>query len=200
MFRAPLSLLLLILPAVLPAQFDIGLRLVDRRSSAHADAPRLTDSPGMRPQPALGVGVDLGWQRGPWRFGLSGARAGHDLAVAGGGSGVLSEGLLRSTSVTVRGGRALLRRGGGELAWAVGVTGIHWSFPGVEEPARWRWGATGLLEATAPVSARWQVVSQLAVTRMASLFTDQELPEGYHRRGAMMFELSIGLRYSGHPR
>jgi hypothetical protein len=185
---------LLVAPATLTAQFDVGLRLIDSRSSAHATAPTADDAPTMRPSPALGGAIDIGVRRGAWRFAVSAARSDHDLLIVGDVAGVITPGVLRGTAFTLRAGRSLYHRGGLDLGWAMGVTGLRWSFPGLTEAPRWRWGPVAVLEAASALNGHWALVSQLAASRSRGVFDDDELPEGYQRSGATRLEWSVGLR------
>jgi hypothetical protein len=185
---------LLVAPATLAAQFDVGLRLIDSRSSAHAAAPGVDDTPTMLPSPALGGAVDLGLRRGAWRFAVSAARSDHDLLIVGDAAGVITPGVLRATAFTLRAGRSLYRHDGLDLSWAVGATGLRWSFPGLTEAPRWRWGPVAVLEASSALNRHWTLVSQFAASRSQGVFDDAELPEGYQRSSATRVEWSVGLR------
>lgn len=189
-----LLVLSLLLPTPLLGQFDVTVRLVEARHSSQASAPDQGDGPSIRPLADLGPGVELGLRRGFWRLAVGASQITHDLVLQGDEGGIVTPGVLRGTNVTAQIGRPIAQHGESHLELAAGVVGTRWSFVGLGDPSRWRWGPVVSLEGVFPLSPRIGMVSRLAASRSGSVFEDDEIPEGYARQGSNRFEWSVGLR------
>jgi hypothetical protein len=191
-----LAVLMLFAAAPLAAQVDLTARIAAVHHGAHAGADEIVDAPRLRPgdgfEPAVGVGLT----RGQWRLALAGSRQQADVVLRGDGSGILTVDALRATTVVAELAR-WLDLGAGRLLVGLGVGGTRWSFPGLGDPARWRWAIGASVEGVLPIGSGWAAVSRVAASRGEGLFTDDELPDGYDRRTPLRLEIGTGIRW--HP-
>ncbi len=189
-----LSVLFLLLPVPLIAQLDLTARLDESRHASQASAPEIGDGPSIRPLADLGPGLEVGIRRGDWRASVGAARITHDLVLQGGDAGIITPDVLRGLDVAVQIGRPILRNGGASLELAAGVIGTRWSFVGLSDPSRWRWGPIASLAGLLPLSGHLSAVTRLGLSRAGGIFTNEEIPEGYERASATRFEWSVGIR------
>jgi len=189
-----LPVLFLLLPVPMIAQVDLTVRLVESRHGSQASAPDIGDGPSIRPLADLGPGLEIGLRRGDWRVSVGTARITHDLVLQGGDAGIITPDVLRGVDLAVQVGRPILRHGDASIELAAGVIGTRWSFVGLGDPSRWRWGPVASLAGVLPLSGGVSAVTRLAVSRAGGIFTDEEIPEEYTRESANRFEWSVGLR------
>ncbi len=189
-----LSVLFLLLPVPLIAQLDLTARLVESRFGSQAKAPGIGDGPSIRPAADLGPGLEVGLRRGEWRLSLGTALITHDLVLQGGDAGIITPGVLQGFDLGVQIGRPILRNAGASIELAAGVIGTRWSFVGLSDPSRWRWGPMASLAGVLPLSGRLSAVTRLGLSRAGGIFTNEEIPEGYERASATRFEWSVGIR------
>lgn len=189
-------LLVLMFPAVLPAQLHLTARVGIADHGGHArdvsDADEPTFGPGVTRDASLALGVD----RGPWRLGIVVRREAPDLVLAGHTSGIITRDALEAWHGGVELGRRVVgtpSRPTLHVVAGVGVT--RWSFPGFDDPARNRLGGWLALDGALPVSGNLDGVLRLGFQRGASLFEEADLPEGYQSLAARRIELSLGLRW-----
>lgn len=189
-----LPVLFLLLPVPLLAQIDLTARLVESRYGSQASAPEVGDGPSIRPLADLGAGLEVGLRRGDWRLSVGATRIIHDLVLQGGEAGIITPDVLEGLDFVAQIGRPILRNGGASLELAAGVIGTRWSFVGLGDPARWRWGPVASLAGVLPLSGRLSAVTRLAMSRAGGIFTAEEIPEEYTRQSANRFEWSVGIR------
>lgn len=189
-----LPVLFLLLPVPMMAQIDLTARLVESRYASQASAPDIGDGPSIRPAADLGPGLEVGLRRGDWRVSVGTAMITHDLVLQGGEAGIITPDVLQGLDVAVQIGRPILQNGGASLELAAGVIGTRWSFVGLSDPSRWRWGPVASLAGVLPLSGRLSAVTRLAASRAGGIFTNEEIPEGYERQSANRFEWSVGIR------
>ena len=193
----PVRLLLaLLLPAALPAQVHITTRVGIADHSGHArdltDEDEPTFGPGVTRDAALALGID----RGPWRLAVTIRRETADLVLAGHTSGIITRDALAAWQGGLEIGRRLIGAPGAPSLHAlVGIGVTQWSFPGFEDPARNRVGASLALDGALPMSRRIDGVLRLELLSGKSLFEDADLPEGYQSLAARRVGLSLGLRW-----
>lgn len=188
-------LALLLTPAALPAQVHLTIRTGFVAHAAHATDGAATGSPTFRPGTAGDIAAALGIDRGAWRAELSLRRAPADLVLRGSDIGVITPDALTATGLAVGLGRRLA--GAPERATLhvmLAAERTRWSFPGLAEPARSSWGALVALEGAVPLGGRLHGVVHLDAARSGSLFSDDDLPDGFARKVASRIGLSVGLR------
>lgn len=185
----------LLVPALLPAQFDLTVRSGFVAHGAHATDGVASGAPTFRPGSGGEAAVALGARVGTWRVAVAMRRAPADLVLRGDDAGIITPDAITATAVGLELGRRLAGAPGGpELDAFLGAERVSWSFPGLDEPTRSGWGGLVALEGVVPFGRRAAGVVRLEGARGGSLFTEEELPDGFARRGASRIGLSVGLR------
>ena len=193
MLRSTL-LVLLCVTSPLTAQVEVTLRLAAVQDGAHATADAVIDAPRLRAGDGLEPALAAALRRGDWRIAVGVGRRTADLALRGEGSGILTVDALRAVTV----GNELVRRmavGSGAVSLGIGITRTRWTFPGLADPARWRWGVVASLESELPLAAHWALVGRVDAMRHGGVFDEDELPAGYQRTTPIRLGVGTGLRW-----
>ena len=189
-------LLVLLLPAVLSAQFHLTSRLGVADHSGHARDVTDTDEPTFGPGVTRDVSLSIGVDRGRWRLGVTLRRETADLVLAGHTSGIITRDALAAWQGGVELGRRVVGGTGAPTVHLIAGAGLtRWSFPGFDDPARNRFGGWLALDGALPLSQRFDGVLRLELLSSTSLFEKADLPEGYQSLAARRIGLSLGLRW-----
>jgi hypothetical protein len=189
-------LVLALFPALLPAQVHLTTRTGFVAHGPHAVDKTASDEPSFRPGTAGELALVLGIDRGEWRVAVFLRRAPADLILRGAEAGVITPDALRATGLGLEVGHLLAGRlGQPSLHLLLVLERTNWSFPLLNEPARHGWGGGAALEGAVPLGGRFAGILRLDGARTGSLFSEDELPQGYQRQPATRMGLSLGLRW-----
>lgn len=188
-------LMLLLVPVLLPAQVHLTSRVGFAAHGAHAVDRGGADSPSFRPGTGGEVVLALGLDRGAWRVALGARRGPADLILRGSEAGVITPDAITATGLGLELGRRLAGGASGPtLHVLLGAERISWSFPGLDEPSRSGWNAVAALEGEVPLGRMVAGVVRVDGARGSSLFTADELPDGFVVTTASRVGLSVGIR------
>ena len=190
----PLLFLLLAGPSSLAAQWQ--LELLHGTATSHGDAqadldPAHPELQAYRPATwTLALAHDIG----AWRFGLDLHRTTADLAEIGTSSSVTTNAVLAAWGL----GFELARRiagtaGAPSLLLGGGVVVDRWTFDVAHSTSRARVAVRGALEADLPISPAWGAVIRGEWLAGSSVFTQEELPEGFSTRRATRLGVVLGM-------
>ena len=189
-------LLLLLLPLPLAAQIDLTLRWGVAGHGGHADATT-DDRPSMHPGTDTDPTAAIGVRRGGWRAALGVRRSTSDLILAGEESGIITTDALRDLSLSLDLSRVIIGTVRGPRLSLLATLSRHsWSFPRFDDPSRTRWGTGLAIEGEVPLTGRWVGLVRADLERSGSLFTNDELPGDFTRRGAQRRSLGVGVRWA----
>lgn len=188
-------LALLLLPAVLPAQVHLTVRAGFVAHGAHATDGTATGSPTFRPGTGGEIAAALGADFAAWRVEFAARRAPADLVLRGGDLGVITPDALTATGLAIGLGRRLVGGPGRATVHALlAAEWTRWTFPGLAEPPRSGWGGVLAVEGAVPLGGRLHGVVHLDAARSPSVFSDDDLPDGFARNAASRVGLSVGIR------
>lgn len=138
---------------------------------------------------AIAIGRDFGRHR----VTLDLRRTGADLALRGPGTTIVTRGALHAWGAALEGARRLAGAAGRPtLHSGLGVIVERWNFDLGASEARWRMAGRGALEVGLPITRRWNGVLRGELTASSSIFSAEELPEGYVRRTGWRTGMVIG--------
>lgn len=189
-------LIALFVPAGLSAQIHFTALVGVADHSGHATDLSDGEHPSFGPATTRESAIALGVDRGPWRIALRFRRESPDLILVGETSGIITRDALSASHLGLELGRRILGHRPEPSLHLVGGAGItRWEFPGFEDAPRNRYGAWLALDGGLPLHAHIEGVLRLEALTSTSLFTSEDLPEGYTSRSARRFGLSLGLRW-----
>lgn len=142
--------------------------------------------------------IALGLDRGRSRLSVEVRRTSADLALRGQGTAIVTRGALHAWSLGLEGARRLAGASGrATLHGGLGLMVERWDFDVDANGARWRVAGRAALEVGMPITRRLSGVVRGEVTASPSVFSTDELPEGYvrkmgWRRGVVM---GVGWRW-----
>lgn len=143
---------------------------------------------------SIAIGRDLGRSRLTFEMRHTGA----DLTLRGPGTAIVTRGALHAWGAALEGSRRLAGATGRPTLHAgLGLMMERWHFDVDVGDARWRIAGRGALEMGVPITRRWQGVVRGEVTASPSVFSADELPEGYVRKVGWRrgVELGVGWRW-----
>lgn len=185
----------LLVPALLPAQFDLTVRTGFVAHGPHATDAAASGAPSFRPGSGGEAALGLGVVAGDWRIAVGYRRAPADLVLRGDDAGIITPDAIAAHGLTLELGRRIAGPAtGSTLHVLLGAERTSWSFPGLDEPTRSGWGGVVALEGAVPFGRRVAGVVRVEGARSASLFTEEELPDGFSREAANRVGLSVGIR------
>ena len=138
---------------------------------------------------ALAVSREFGGNR----LALELRRTGADLALRGPGTTIVTRGALHAWGAAVGVARRLAGTSGRPtLRGGLSALLERWTFDLGDGAARWRVAGRGTLEVDLPIAGRWDGVLRGELTASPSVFTAEELPEGYVRKLGWSRGIEIG--------
>ena len=137
----------------------------------------------------LVVGRDLGRTR----LSVEVRRTTADLTLRGPGTAIVTRSALHAWGVALEGGRRLAGADGRPtLHGSLGVLMERWDFDVNASGARWRAAGHGALEVGVPITRRWQGIFRGEMMAGPSVFSADELPEGYVRKAGWRRGVMLG--------
>lgn len=187
-----LSVLLLTGATALNAQWRIAA--LSGSATSHGDARDDSDPahPEFHADRPATLTVVLAREAGPWRVSAEGRHSTADLSEVSRAVAVTTFGAFEAWGAGVElGVRIAGHSSTPELRAGLGLGGDRWSLDGA--PARWRVTARGSLEADFPLARAWSAVVRGEATTGPSIFTADELPEGFTQRGMWRTGIALGV-------
>jgi hypothetical protein len=187
-----LFLLVLSAPSALNAQWSVAL--LSGSATSHGDARDDSDPahPEFHADRPATLTVAIARETGRWRVGVEAHHSTADLSEVSASAAVTT---FRAFEAWGAGFELGIRLAGDPsrptLRAGVGAGGDRWSFAGA--PARWRTAARGALEADFPIGRRWSVVVRGEAAAGPSVFTSEELPEGFKQRAMWRTGFALGI-------
>jgi hypothetical protein len=136
--------------------------------------------------------VSLARDAGRWRVSVEGRHSTADLSEVSRLVAVTTFGAFEAWGGGAElGVRLAGRPSAPELRAGLGLGGDRWGLDGAA--ARWRATARGALEADFPVAHAWSAVVRGEATTGPSVFTADELPEGFTQRRAWRTGIALGI-------
>lgn len=190
----PILFLLLSGPSSLAAQWQVAL--LHGTATSHGDAQADLDPahPELQANRPDTWTIALAREYSGWRLGIDLHRTTADLAELGASSSVTTNSVLAAWGA----GFELARRIAGKLAapsllLAGGVIADRWTFDVTSNTTRTRVAVRGALEAALPISRTWGAVIRGELLAGSSVFTQEELPEGFSTRRATRLGIALGI-------
>ena len=188
------SLLVLIPWHPAAAQWRLTLMQGSASVQGHSRDESSPDHPAFLPDRPNSVGLTLGHESGPNRLAIDLRRTLADLALRGPGTTIVTRGALHAWSVGVEAARRLAGdTGHPTLHCGLALLVERWNFDLGASEARWRTAGRGALEVGLPIAGRWIGVVRGEMTASASIFTADELPDGYVRKMGWRRGILVGL-------
>lgn len=191
----PLALLLALLaPVPAAAQWRATLLVGGARVTGHARADDDPDRRAFLPHHASSLDLALDREAGSWRAGIRLARLAADLALLGETAGALVRDALHGWRLGAVGGRTLLGDpDGARLTLLAGLDAERWTLDGVSDGTRSRVAVHATAEVAAPLGGAWRLALRYGVATGASLWREDDLPEGFARRAGRERRWSVGV-------
>ena len=186
-----LAILLLTGSTTLAAQWRVAV--LSGSATSHGDARDDSDPahPEFHAERPATLAVTLARDAGRWRVSVEGRHSTADLSEVSHSVAVTTFGAFKAWGAGVElGVRIAGRPLAPELRAGLGVGGDRWSLDGAG--ARWRATARGSLEADFPVARAWSAVVRGEATIGPSVFTAEELPEGFVQRKMWRIGIALG--------
>jgi hypothetical protein len=175
------------------AQWSLSLRAGN--AASHGDARNDTDPahPEFHADRPATTTIALGRDLDAWRISAEVRRTTADLSEIGNSSVVVStRGAFEAWGAGIEVGHRLAGRlPGATLHGSAGVGADHWQLD--LSAARWRPSVRGALEADFPIGQRWFVVLRGEAAAGPSVFTAEELPEGFAQRRMWRTGVALGI-------
>lgn len=192
------SLLLLVPLHPAAAQWRLallhGTAAVSGYSRDESSPEQLAFLPDRPTSDIIALGRDLGRSR----LSVEVRRTSADLTLRGQGTAIVTRSALHAWGLGLEGSRRLAGAPGRPtLHGGLGLTMERWDFDVDANGARWRVAGRAALEVGMPITRRLSGVVRGEVTASPSVFSTDELPEGYvrkmgWRRGVVM---GVGWRW-----
>lgn len=187
-----LTVLLLSGPTALAAQWRLAV--LTGSATSHGDARDDSDPthPEFHADRPVTLTLALARDAGPWRLRLEGRRVTADLSEVSRSVAVTTFGAFEAWGAGIElGVRIAGHPSAAELRAGLGLGGDRWSLDGAT--VRWRATAAGSLEADFAVAHGWTAVVRGEVTIGPSIFSAEELPEGFTRRTSWRTGIALGV-------
>lgn len=187
------SLLLLVPLHPAAAQWRLTLLQGSSAVSGHSHDESSPDHPAFLPDRPNSYTLAIGRKFSSSRLMLEVRRTRADLALRGPGTTIVTRGALHAWGAALEGARRLAGTAGRPtLHGGLGVVLERWNFDLGDGEARWRVAGRGALEVDLPITGRWNGVLRGEMTASPSVFTADELPEGYVRKTGWSRGIEIG--------
>lgn len=192
----PLRLLCLLLcvPLTLPAQWRLALTTGSStvRGDARDDAD--TDRPELRDDHPSTIRLALGRDAGAWRISAGVEHIGADISESSASTAIVTPAALHAWGAMAEAGRRLAGHSGtAALYLLVGGELTHWSFDMADGSGRSRGAVQGAAELDFPVGRRWSAVVRGEVATGGSVFSADELPDGFARISRRRSGVNLGI-------
>jgi hypothetical protein len=187
-----LTVLLLAGPTALTAQWRLAV--LTCTATSHGDARDDSDPthPEFHVDRPVTLTLALARDAGTWRVSLEGRRLTADLSEVSRSVAVTTFGAFEAWGAGIElGVRIAGHPSAAELRAGLGLGADRWSLEGAS--ARWRATTAGSLEADFAVARGWNAVVRGAVTIGPSVFSAEELPEGFARRTSWRTGIALGV-------
>lgn len=185
---------LLLTPCHLAAQWRLALATGPATTAGHSRDDLDSDHAEILPDHPATWSVGVSREHGAWRLRLDGSRISSDLAIRGSTTSLVTRDALSGWGVGLEASRRLLGQRELPSLWGgLGVAGEHWSFTTVGGDARWRATLRGSLQLDLPLSLHWAALVRGEAFVGSSLFSEDELPEGYSLHPALRAGLLLGV-------
>ena len=120
-------------------------------------------------------------------------RPSSNVIVIGPGTAIVTRRAMHAWGAAIEGTRRLVGAAGRPTLHAgLGLLVERWAFDLEANDARWRVAGRGAIEVGVPVTERWTGIVRGEVTVSPSVFSADELPEGYLRRMGWRRGLGLG--------
>jgi hypothetical protein len=164
-------------------------------AASHGDARNDIDPahPEFHADRPITAAVALGRDLGAWRVSVELRRSSADLSEVGNSSVVVStRGAFDAWGAGVEFGHRIAGRLPGPTLHAIAGAGAdRWRLE--LSPARWRPSVRGAVEADLPIGKQWFGVVRGEATAGPSVFTAEELPEGFAQRRMWRTGVALGV-------
>jgi len=191
----PLSFLFLVTVGAARAGAQWHVAALAGNAAAHGDARNDTDPahPEFHADRPATIAIALARDAGAWRMSVEVRRSSADLSEVGNSAVVVStRGAFDAWGAGVELGHRLAGRlPGPTLHAVVGGGADRWRLE--QSPARWRPSMRGAMEADLPLGKRWFAVLRGEATMGPSVFTAEELPEGFAQRRMWRTGVVLGV-------
>ena len=176
------------------AQWRLTLRQGTGSVWGHSRDEGSPDHPAFLPDRPMSFALAISRDVGRQRVTIDLRRTSADLALRGPGTTIVTRGVLHASSAALEAARRLAGAAGRPtLHGGIGVAVERWQFDLGASDARWRVGGRGALEVGLPIHGRWDAVLRGELAASASIFTTDELPEGYVRKTGWRRGGAIGV-------
>jgi hypothetical protein len=185
---------LLLTPSHLPAQWRLAVATGPATTSGHSRDDLDSEHAEILPDHPATWSVGISRERGAWRLRLDGSWISSDLAIRGSTTSLVTHDALSAWGLGIEGSRRLLGPAASTSLWGgIGVIGERWSFATAGGDSRWRAALRGSLQLDVPFSSSWAALVRGEASVGSSLFSADELPEGYSRHKALRAGLLLGV-------
>jgi len=185
---------LLLTPRHLSAQWHLALATGPATTSGHSRDDLDPEQAQILPDHPATWSVGISREQGAWRLRIDGSRITSDLAIRGSTTSLVTRDALSAWGVGLEVSHHLLGIPASPALWGgIGVIGERWSFSTAGGDSRWRAALRGSLQLDLPFSTRWAALVRGEAFVGGSLFTTDELPEGYSRHAAVRAGLLLGV-------
>lgn len=190
----PILFLVLAGPSALAAQWQVALRHGTATSHGDAQADLDPAHPELQANRPRTWTLALAREYSGWRLSADLHRTTADLAEISASSSVTTNSVLAAWGVGLEAARRIAGRTGvPSLLLGGGVTVDRWTFDVAENAPRTRIAVRGALEAELPISRTWSAVIRGELLNGSSVFTPEELPEGFSTRRATRLGIALGI-------
>ncbi len=186
--------LLLSAPVALHAQWRVALTAGSStvRGDARDDAD--TDRPELRDDHPATVRVAVGRNAGPWRFSAGIEHTDADISESSASTAIVTPAALHAWGAMAEAGRRIAGHAGtAALYLLLGGELTHWSFDLAEGAGRSRGAVQGAAEFDFPMGRRWSAVVRGEVATGGSVFSADELPDGFARISRRRAGMNLGI-------